>query len=110
MLYAPQVPLALYDRAPTVDRKYTEKDWIKMLPSLDIASLQLNIGYLLGAIYFTKLGEYPTFWFKDSVKETTIDAYQEELIKVEQIINSKNKTRYPYLFMLPSRLTQSINV
>lgn len=110
MLYAPQVPLALYDKAPLIGKKYTEKDWIKMLPSLDIASLQLNIGYLLGAIYFTKLGEYPAFWFKDSVKEKTLDAYQEELKKVEQIINSKNKNRYPYVFMLPSRLTQSINV
>ncbi|MBP9163759.1 MAG: hypothetical protein KBF99_11290 [Leptospiraceae bacterium] len=110
MLYAPQVPLALYDEAPSSNKKYTEEDWIKMLPSLDIASLQLNIGYVLGAIHFTKLGEYPMFWFKGSVEEKMLDVYQEDLKKVEQIINSKNKTRYPYMFMLPSRLTQSINV
>jgi arachidonate 15-lipoxygenase len=110
MLYAPQVPLALYDEAPKANQNYTEKDWISMLPTLDIASLQLNLGYTLGAIYFTKLGEYPTFWFRNPVKEKTLDTYQEELKKVEQIIHSRNKTRYPYPFMLPSRLTQSINV
>ena len=110
MLYAPQVPMALYDKAPVADKKYTEYDWVQILPTLDIASLQLNIGYTLGAIYFTKLGEYPTFWFKDSIQEKTLDDYQEELLKVEQIIHSRNKTRYPYPFMLPSRLTQSINV
>lgn len=110
MLYAPQVPMALYDQAPIANKKYSEKDWIKMLPSLDIASLQLNLGYTLGAIYFTKLGEYPAFWFKHPFKEQTLNQYQEELIKIEKIIETKNKTRYPYSFMLPSRLTQSINV
>jgi arachidonate 15-lipoxygenase len=110
MLYAPQVPLALYRSAPEANHKYSEKDWIEMLPTLDIASLQLNLGYTLGAIYFTKLGEYPLNWFKNSIKNKTLDSFQDRLNEVEKVILSKNKTRYPYTFLLPSRLTQSINI
>ncbi|HNA10504.1 MAG TPA: lipoxygenase family protein, partial [Leptospiraceae bacterium] len=110
MIYAPQVPLALYEEAPKANQSYTEKDWIKMLPTLDIASLQLNLGYTLGAIYFTKLGEYPFYWFKDSLKEKPLKNFQKELAEIEKEILSKNKARHPYTFLIPSRLTQSINV
>ncbi|MDX1960339.1 MAG: lipoxygenase family protein [Leptospiraceae bacterium] len=108
MIYAPEVPLGLYDKAPDSGREYTEKDYFSMLPTLDMASLQLNLGYTLGAIYYTKLGEYKNF--EDRKVFSILQKFQKELKEIEQVIEERNKNRYSYTFMLPSKITQSINI
>lgn len=109
MMYAPEVPLGLYDKAPIAKKKYTEADWISMMPTLDMASLQLNLGYTLGGIYYTKLGQYGDA-FSGKQVNSILKNFQNNLKEVEKQIQDRNLNRYPYPYMLPSKLTQSINI
>lgn len=109
MTYAPEVPLGLYDKAPVLKKKYSEADWISMMPTLDMASLQLNLGYTLGGVYYTKLGQYGNA-FNDKQVAPALKKFQKNLEEIERIIEDRNMHRYPYPYMLPSKLTQSINI
>ncbi|NEQ66261.1 MAG: lipoxygenase, partial [Symploca sp. SIO2D2] len=60
MSYTPAMPLAGYSPAPiTTKGSGSDGDLIQLLPSLDIALGQLNLTYLLGSVYYTRLGDYP---------------------------------------------------
>jgi len=77
---------------------------------LDRAKSQLDILYLLGSVYYTRLGDYGDDYFNDPVIQNHLDKFKQELIKIEEEINERNKTRTPYEFLLPSRIPQSINI
>ena len=66
--------------------------------------------YLLGSVYFTRLGDYGDDYFTDPVIQNHLAKFQQELIKIEEEINERNKTRTPYEFLLPSKIPQSINI
>ncbi len=108
MMYAPEVPLGLYDKAPLAKKKYSEADWISMMPTLDMASLQLNLGYTLGGVFYTSLGQYGNIFSKEV--SPILQKFQTKLKEVEKTIEERNRNRFPYPYMLPSRLTQSINI
>ena len=110
MSYAPAMPLAGYSPAPATQQGATEADFLKLLPPLDIAELQLNVGYLLGSVYFTQLGQYGDNYFSDPVIQGYLVEFQQALIAIEMEINQRNKSRTPYEFLLPSRIPQSINI
>src|SRR5262249_35732652 len=59
MSYVPNMPLAGYRPAPTSKTPATEADYLAMLPPLDIAELQLSLGYILGSLHYSQLGQYP---------------------------------------------------
>jgi arachidonate 15-lipoxygenase len=50
------------------------------------------------SVYYTRLGDYH------------LAKFQQELIKIEEEIKERNKTRTPYEFLLPSKIPQSINI
>jgi len=108
MSYAPAMPLAGYAPAPSSARGATLADYLSLLPSLDQAQKQLNVTYILGSVYYTRLGDYPTF--TDGRVQVPLQAFQKALQQIEEMINQRNQERPPYEFLLPSKIPQSINI
>jgi arachidonate 15-lipoxygenase len=110
MTYTPAMSLAGYSPAPAPQEGYSEGAFLKFLPPLDRAKSQLDILYLLGSVYYTRLGDYGDDYFTDPAIQNHLAKFNQELIKIEEEINERNKTRTPYEFLLPSRIPQSINI
>jgi arachidonate 15-lipoxygenase len=110
MTYTPAAPLAGYAPLPVPQEGSREGDFLKFLPPLDRAKSQLDILYLLGSVYYTRLGDYGDDYFTDPVIQNHLAKFQQELIRIEEEINERNKTRTPYEFLLPSKIPQSINI
>ncbi len=138
MSYVPNLPLAAYQPAPTRRDGYTEEDLLAMLPPLDMAHMQLSLGYQLGSINHTRLGVYGDIATEPaspgllgralSELETAVDEaarrahvhdprvaeplgrFQKALAGIESTIEDRNTARAPYTFLLPSRVPASINI
>ena len=54
--------------------------------------------------------DYGDNYFTDPVIQNHLIKFQQQLIKIEEEINERNKTRTPYEFLLPSKIPQSINI
>ncbi|MBC7532611.1 MAG: hypothetical protein H7318_13635 [Oligoflexus sp.] len=114
MMFTPNYPLALYEKVPTPGNA-SNKDLMNMLPSLDLAALQLEFLGFLGQVYYTHLGGYPTFQFAaDSKVHSAFNRYRENLANIERQIvqrNSNSKVRpFTYTHLLPSKIPMSINI
>lgn len=110
MNYAPAVPLAGYQPASVLQGEVTEQDYLNLLPPLEQAQEQLNLVYILGSIYYNKLGDYPENYFKDTLVKTALQAFRNNLLEVEATINQRNQNRPTYEYLLPSRIPKSINI
>ena len=110
MTYAPAMPLAGYTPSPVTQEGSSVGDYLKLLPPLEGAELQMEILYLLGSVYFTRLGDYGDNYFTDPVIQNYLVQFQQELSKIEEEIKQRNQTRTPYEFLLPSKIPQSINI
>ncbi|MGH9969172.1 MAG: lipoxygenase family protein [Pyrinomonadaceae bacterium] len=110
MSYVPAAPPAGYSPLSAVQEGFSENDFLKFLPPLDIQKALLDILYLLSSVYYTRLGDYGDDYFTDPVIQNHLARFQQELIKIEEEINERNKTRTPYEFLLPSKIPQSINI
>jgi len=111
MSYVPAAPPAGYSPLSSLTQEgFSESDFLKFLPPLDIAKALLDILYLLSSVYYTRLGDYGDGYFADPVIQTHLAKFQQELLKIEEEINERNKTRTPYEFLLPSKIPQSINI
>lgn len=118
MTYAPAMPLAGYSPTPTSANSLTEEDFFNLMPPLDQAKTQLDVLYLLGAVYYTTLGHYDRNYFTDERVKQPLANFQTQLKRIENKIQSKNNnqgdtvssSRLPYTFLLPSRIPQSINI
>ncbi|MGA9996137.1 MAG: lipoxygenase family protein [Pyrinomonadaceae bacterium] len=111
MSYLPATPPAGYSPLSSLTQEgFSENDFLKFLPPLDIAKALLDILYLLSSVYYTRLGDYGDNYFTDPDIQNYQAKFQQELIKIEEEINDRNKTRTPYEFLLPSKIPQSINI
>lgn len=118
MTYAPSVTGAGWDNPPSKLAGHTERDWVKMMPPIDIAMNQLNILYLLGSVYYRRLGEYKSnhfpylSWFRDKNVEAPLSRFNTKLEKIEKEITRRNEAREPnpYPYLLPSQIPPSINI
>ncbi len=110
MSYVPAMPGAGYAELSLTEEGFSESDFLKFLPPLETAKVQLDILYLLGTVYYTRLGDYGDGYFTDPVIQNHLAKFQQELIKIEAEINERNKSRTPYEFLLPSKIPQSINI
>ncbi|MCA9690055.1 MAG: lipoxygenase [Myxococcales bacterium] len=104
MAYAPAMPLAAY--APVTP---TTK-WFELLPPLEQALFQAELGRNLGLVYHTRLGQYDRKQFDDTQVKEPLYRFQNELERVEATIQARNQRRDPYTFLLPSEIPQSINI
>lgn len=110
MSFAPAMPTAGYAPAKAVGAGTTKQDWLDLLPPLDQAQQQLNLLYLLGSVYFTRLGEYENGYFTDSKVAKLLQAFQKRLQDIEKIIDRRNCDRPVYNYLKPSNIPQSINI
>ena len=109
MSYTPNMPLAGYARAPVATAGGSEQGYLNQLPPMDMAQLQLDLGYLLGSVHYTQLGHYQ----EDGLDERTNnaqEAFRNRLQDIGHIIQERNQTRRPYQFLEPAGIPQSINI
>jgi arachidonate 15-lipoxygenase len=109
MSYAPNMPLAGYRPAPTGKAPATEADYLAMLPPLDMAELQLDLGYLLGSLHYTQLGQYGDR-FRDPQVAPLLRNFQNQLGEIDRTIAERNRTRRAYTTLAATGIPQSINV
>lgn len=110
MSFTPAMPTAAYLPPAAIGSSSTEKDWFNLLPPLDQARAQLNLLYLLGSVYFTRLGVYEEGHFTDPRVAAPLGQFQQKLQDAEATIIQRNNTRRPYEFLRPSLIPQSINI
>ncbi|MFM9964942.1 MAG: lipoxygenase family protein [Planctomycetaceae bacterium] len=110
MSYVPNMPLAGYRPAPTSKTGATEADFLAMLPTLDMAELQMELGFLLGTVHYTQLGQYDRHQFHDPRVAAGLQAFQQRLAGIGQTINERNQSRRPYETLAPGGIPQSINI
>ncbi len=110
MSYVPNMPLAGYRPAPTSKTPATERDYLDMLPTLDMAELQMNLGYLLGSLHYSQLGQYPCDCFDDPRVVPLLGKFQQRLCEINRIISERNQTRRTYETLNATGIPQSINV
>lgn len=109
MSYVPNMPLACYAPAPT-DRDATHADYLAMLPPMKHSHLQMELGYLLGTIRYTTLGQYGEDRFEDPNVAEPLRRFNEEIRAIGDRIEERNLERRPYQFLVPSGIPQSINI
>jgi arachidonate 15-lipoxygenase len=115
MSFTPAMPLAAYAPAPTsVEPLLPESTQLTHLPPLQMALFQQAVGFGLGNIYFTRLGNYDAYqresWFEDPRVSPFLKVFQERLRRTEKKIGQRNLSRIPYDTLLPSSIPQSINI
>lgn len=111
MTFAPAVPLATYRGAPLSAAESANNPLLDMLAPMDIAMLQVEALSMLGGVYHTQLGAYPTSWFPDMAIHAALERFQQELVTIGQTIDERNRTRLaPYPYFVPERIPQSINI
>lgn len=110
MSFTPAMPTAGYIPATAIGPDATQQDWLDLLPPLDQAQSQLNLVYLLGSVYFTKLGHYEADAFTDPKVTAPLTAFQQRLQEIEAMIDRSNLNRPVYEYLKPSNIPQSINI
>ena len=109
MSYTPAMPLAAYRAAPTSKVGLAMHDYLDLLPPLDMAHLQRDLGTMLGGLRHTRLGQYETP-FDDPRVAAPLAAFQAALAGVEKTIDERNLARPPYDYLRPSLIPQSTNI
>lgn len=109
MSFAPAMPLAAYAPPPAPGRSGTFE---AQLPPIDMALAQLNLGQLLGGVYYSRLGHYEPGHFGDARLDAPLTRFLDQLKSIEQRINARNgpQNPRPYVHLLPSKIPQSINI
>jgi arachidonate 15-lipoxygenase len=111
LTYMPNMPLAGYRSAPKSTAGISAADYLDLLPPLCQAETQMNMTYLLGSLYYTKLGDYGDAYFTDDRVEPILTAFQAKLRTIELEIKARNEVRLVhYNFLLPSKIPQSTNI
>jgi arachidonate 15-lipoxygenase len=112
MSYVPNMPLAAYRPPPTEKAGATEAEYLATLPTLDMAELQLELGYLLGGVYYTELGQYDSGQFgHDRRVAGLLKQFQHAITGAGTTIAERNAERWrPYKTLLPQGIPQSINI
>jgi len=110
MSYVPAMPLAGYAPRPTTKKGATEADYLAQLPPSDQAVLQMNTGYMLGDVHYSRLGDYGPGYFQEPRIDELANRFATRLSEIEKTITERNQHRRPYPFLMPSGVPQSINI
>lgn len=110
MSYALCMPLAIYGEAPTTKNGATENDYLDILPPLELANLQMSLGYGLGSLYYTELADYPLLHFRDPRVVGPLRKFKRRIQDIGAEIHRRNRGRRPYKFLIPEGIPQSINI
>ena len=114
MAYAPAYPLYNGGPWPSVAQDFTDADYLRQMPSMEIANLQLSVGVLLGGVHATQLGHYgkrgPAPWFTDTAIRGYARSFSDALSHIEETLIERNRARPRYTHLLPSMIPQSIDI
>jgi arachidonate 15-lipoxygenase len=110
MSYVPAMPLAGYAPAPATKTGATAADHLAYFPPMDMAELQLELGYILGTVHYTTLGQYAPGQFPDPRVAGPLARFQQRLAGIGATITARDTTRVPYTPLVPSGVPQSINI
>jgi arachidonate 15-lipoxygenase len=138
MSYVPKLPLAVYTPPPT-NKNVGHPQFLSTLPPMKIAYGQLQLGYLLSSVRCNRLGHYAlgnaiqelaadveqrnlhnllgdvkdrwAGYFRDPRVQGPLQAFQQALTRIEKTIDERNaECVYPYHYLKPSLIPQSINI
>lgn len=70
----------------------------------------MDVGYILGSVHYTTLGEYRPDQFKDPRVKEPLAKFQSTLNSIGLEIVKRNMHRRPYEFLKRSGIPQSINI
>ena len=117
MTFAPAMSGAVWSDFPPPDEYATEQKWLRMLPPVSGAQVQLGMTYLLGSVHYRRLGEYHSNKFPycgtlEKKAESALAAFKKELEAIETLIERRNGCRgsFAYRYLLPSEIPASINI
>jgi len=107
--FVPSMPTAGYGALP--DRATaSESDLPSMLPPSEIAWETITATFQVANLHINWLGKYDPGHFVDPRVAPLVSDWQAELAAIEDATNARNASRpLPYTFLLPSRITASIN-
>ncbi|MBD2253316.1 lipoxygenase family protein [Nostoc parmelioides] len=116
MTYAPAFPLGCYSPAPKKTQQ--QQDFMGLLSPLERAELQIQVLYLLGSVYYTKLGDYSSSFLQSFPKkedkekvEKALNKFKVNLNDIEtKILNEDSQRLVSYRYLLPNNIPQSINI
>jgi len=108
--FVPNMPFSSYVPAPTsLDIPIKEENRIKMLPPYQPAWTQTFTFYLTN-VKVNRMGQYDMEDFEKAI-HPTIKVFQDDLAKIAAEIDKENETRpYPYHYMNPKTVTNSVTV
>lgn len=110
MSFAPAMPTAGYQPIKAIGPDTTEAEWLDLLLPLEQAQSQLNLLYLLGSVYFTRLGYYDEGHFTDAKVAEPLQKFQARLQEIDRLIDQRNTERPVYEYLKPVNIPQSINI
>lgn len=110
MTWRPLMPLALYGDAPVSRSGLTEADYLAMLPTLEMAELQMEVCDLPGSVDYTQLGNYTGQYFGDGRVHGPLAVFQRGIGAIGVWIAERNLERCPYNTLLPASIPQSIRI
>jgi arachidonate 15-lipoxygenase len=108
MSYCPNMPLAAYSQFPGPAPAGLQ-DYLDILPPMKRAEDQLNVGFMLGTMHYTQLGQYPSNYFSGPGIEL-VNQFKADVTAAGNTIRARNATRRPYSTLLPDAIPQSINI
>lgn len=120
MAYAPAMSGAGWRAAPAPGETITEQDRLDFMPPVELAMQQMEVLNVIGAVYYTHLGEYHANrfpyreLFRDPRVQTALSKFRSELAVIEKRIAAKNADRsqrsQAYVHLLPSKVPMSVNI
>jgi arachidonate 15-lipoxygenase len=107
--YVPNMPTAGFAALPP-RATATEADLATMLPSVELGWETITATYQVAELQLNHFGRYPKDHFVDPRVGPLVQALQARLDAIETQITERNASRpVPYTFLLPSKITASIN-
>ncbi|CAM9659478.1 unnamed protein product [Chrysoparadoxa australica] len=125
MSFTPAFTLGAWGPVPTDKSPKELKDYMEVLPYLEVSDLQKKIALLLGGIHYTQLGQYDLEHFDDTRVYELVEKWQQDIQDAKEAIDERNhdlvamwRQRVPkkvaknaaYTTLLPEVIPQSINI
>ncbi len=108
--FAPNMPSAAFAPFPAPGTAIGDDDLAAMLPTVSLSWEVVSATYNVAEIGQNRLGRYDEGHFGDPRVAPVVGRFQERLQSIEAETTARNLERpLPYEYLLPSRVTASIN-
>jgi arachidonate 15-lipoxygenase len=108
--FAPNMPCSAFAPFPAPGAAIGADAFVEMLPSVSLSWEVITATYNVAEIGTNRLGEYAEGHFGDPRVAPLVARFREALRAIEAETEERNRARpIPYEYLLPSRVTASIN-